>query len=189
MNQESRPRKDYAGLRSGRLVAVRSTGVKRGTNYIWECLCDCGVVKFIPAAYLARSTKPVLSCGCYAAERLRETHSLPPGEAHINHVYSDYKRTAERRGYQFNLSREEFKALLSLDCHYCGAIPVVQYTKTETITPALINGIDRINNTLGYDLSNCITCCKTCNRAKGVLSQEDYLAWIRKAFIWQNRPV
>ena len=48
-------------------------------------------------------------------------------------------------------------------CHYCGN--------------AAPNGIDRVNNEIGYKLDNCKPCCKHCNYVKGDLSIEDFEKW------------
>lgn len=41
------------------------------------------------------------------------------------------------------------------------------------------NGIDRVNNDIGYIKNNCIPCCKICNRAKNSMSYDDFLNWIK----------
>jgi 5-methylcytosine-specific restriction endonuclease McrA len=66
------------------------------------------------------------------------------------------KQAAKKRGYAWVLSRVEFEAIISNPCHYCeGAISVTG------------SGIDRLDNTKGYELSNCVPCCRECNRLKG----------------------
>ena len=54
---------DIAGQRFGLLVAIRPTE-QRASNgsIIWECLCDCGNITYVPAGQLVR--KHTLSCGC-----------------------------------------------------------------------------------------------------------------------------
>lgn len=52
-------------------------------------------------------------------------------------------------------------------CHYCGgAITTV--------------GIDRIDNTKGYAMNNCVSCCRTCNIAKGAMSPSDFMTHAKK---------
>lgn len=54
---------DVAGKRFGLLVAIKPTE-KRGSNgaVIWECICDCGNVAYVPLGQLTRGH--TLSCGC-----------------------------------------------------------------------------------------------------------------------------
>lgn len=42
----------------------------------------------------------------------------------------------------------------------------------------LYNGIDRIDNSKGYNLDNCVTCCTQCNTAKMQETEEDFKKWI-----------
>jgi hypothetical protein len=41
----------------------------------------------------------------------------------------------------------------------------------------ILNGIDRINNNRGYEEGNVVSCCKTCNRAKDILSVDEFINW------------
>ncbi len=49
-------------------------------------------------------------------------------------------------------------------------------TKNE---PYIYNGIDRVKNEVGYEVENCVACCKTCNIMKQGLSKEDFLNHIK----------
>ena len=53
---------DLSGQKFGQLTAVRRTDRKRGSNYLWECKCDCGNTVYVTVnALTAGNTK---SCGC-----------------------------------------------------------------------------------------------------------------------------
>ena len=41
------------------------------------------------------------------------------------------------------------------------------------------NGIDRVDNTKGYQVNNCVASCFICNKAKGVMTQSEFLNWIQ----------
>ena len=45
-----------------------------------------------------------------------------------------------------------------------------------------INGIDRIDNNIGYTNENSVPCCKTCNFAKNILSESQFYLWIKKIY-------
>lgn len=56
-------RKDYTGFRSGKIVAVKYAGYSTPQgNAVWECLCDCGQICYIPTNNL--TSGHTTSCGC-----------------------------------------------------------------------------------------------------------------------------
>ncbi len=44
------------------------------------------------------------------------------------------------------------------------------------------NGIDRLDNALGYTLDNCVPCCKRCNQAKNNMGLKEFRAWLVRAY-------
>ena len=75
-----------------------------------------------------------------------------------------YRKDARIRNLKFSLSREEFKNIIFKNCHYCNDIPsTLAINKSKNPTSILYNGIDRINNEIGYELTNCVPCCTDCN--------------------------
>lgn len=72
MNQEERReikkggrpsrRKDIAGMRSGRLVALEPTDQTRRGSILWRCRCDCGNEVLIEGYRISKGI--VKSCGC-----------------------------------------------------------------------------------------------------------------------------
>jgi hypothetical protein len=62
----------------------------------------------------------------------------------------------------FTLTRSEFLAFWQKPCSYCGS-PI------ETI------GLDRIDNTRGYEAGNITSCCQTCNQLKGEDTVQEFL--------------
>lgn len=79
--------------------------------------------------------------------------------------FSKYKSGAKTRGYDFELSYDDFTKLINSHCHYCG------FKSDDGV------GIDRINNKVGYIKTNCVSCCKDCNFFKG---SRDYKFFIEK---------
>lgn len=58
-----RSRKDIAGKRFGKLVALKPIKKRsRNGDIIWECLCDCGSIAFVVTASLIRGRTK--SCKC-----------------------------------------------------------------------------------------------------------------------------
>jgi hypothetical protein len=77
-----------------------------------------------------------------------------------NSVWSRFhatRRGAEKRGLEFSLNIEFLKDLMSRPC---------VYGKNSTVVATRV-GADRVDNTLGYTLSNCVPCCAKHNDIKG----------------------
>jgi hypothetical protein len=174
---------DHAGKRYGRLTAVRISGVYKKTykngvtkrRRVWLCKCDCGnEIEVVGNSLTNKHTK---SCGCIQTDRCKamgKAKRLPLGAAVKRQRYLLCANGAKQRGYGFDITFEEFVRLSEQNCHYCGRVPY---------TPAVIgystwvkNGIDRVDNTKGYTLDNCVPCCKVCNRMKNVLGYVDFIA-------------
>jgi hypothetical protein len=73
-----------------------------------------------------------------------------------NTHYSQYTTNAKKRKLVFELTKDEYNELKKQPCYLCG-LPT---------TPQHVNGIDRVNNHVGYILANCRPCCGKCNASK-----------------------
>lgn len=162
-----KPMSDITGQKYGRLTAIRCLGRRNGQTY-WLFKCDCGKEhESKPNHVIKGYTK---SCGCWNKERARKGK----GESGYNTLLRGYKTTARYRGHCFELTTEEFRNLVTCNCHYCGAPPQQRkYNSLEGSSKEGIdwgtfvyNGIDRVDSQRGYTLDNCVTCCAVCNRAK-----------------------
>ena len=80
------------------------------------------------------------------------------------YAYGNYKWKQKTKDFQ--LSKCEYEELRHGDCTYCGR------SCTETHT----NGIDRVDNSIGYVLDNCASCCGSCNISKGTSSADDFVS-------------
>jgi len=78
-----------------------------------------------------------------------------------------YQEGAMKRKLIFTLTIEEAAVMFQTPCHYCEYAPRHEF-----------NGIDRVDNTVGYVPENCVACCKWCNRAKGHASLEAFMEWV-----------
>ena len=78
--------------------------------------------------------------------------------------YCYYKHEAKHRGFSFLLDRTEFVKMIKEPCFYCGELP----------NP--MNGVDRKDNSIGYEVGNCVPCCRVCNFMKVDHSIEDFIA-------------
>lgn len=88
-----------------------------------------------------------------------------------------YRSGAVKRGLVFDLTEEQFASIIGSPCFYCGGEPTGRLVARETL---VCNGVDRINNLLGYTSDNCVPACKVCNMMKGTNSWNEYVAHCRK---------
>jgi hypothetical protein len=68
-----------------------------------------------------------------------------------NRIFISYRKEDIRKGLNFSLTKEFIRENLSLPCFYCG------FPST---------GLDRIDNSKGHTIENCVPCCKECNIAR-----------------------
>lgn len=154
------------------------------------CKCDCG--KEVPVKPAHLNIGKTKSCGCSSAKFWAEKNYKPNFEAAKNRLMRNYKRNALMRNYEFSLSKEEFEKLLTGNCFYCGIEPVGEnrppraYKYVENVI-FKYNGVDRYDNTKGYTVNNCVSCCFTCNRAKLDMSVEQWTAWLQRISKFQTK--
>jgi len=168
----------------GRLTAVSLHDKRFSGHRVWECRCTCNAVVLVTSSELVGGQK---SCGCAKSDAIREAIRKPQGHAGKTKLYHAYKNGAETRGLSFSLDFPDFLRLTQLDCFYCGVQPAQVSDRGKT--PAarkhsayIYNGLDRIQNDVGYELSNVLPCCSTCNYARGGLAQDSFLLWIAQAY-------
>ena len=163
-----------SGKKYSRLTVLQRAGTNNAHQATWLCRCDCGKETVVAGHSLRRGfTK---SCGCLRANR------LPKGEAAFRMMYLGIKRNAKRRDLDWELTRDQTRELVKQPCHYCGIAPL-QCAKgrwNRLNGDFLYNGLDRIDNNIGYIHSNIVSCCGRCNRAKDTMGIEEFREWIAK---------
>lgn len=80
--------------------------------------------------------------------------------------YASYRGRAEKKDLEFAITHDDYKSIILQDCYLCG----------KKSTDTNINGIDRVDNNVGYTIANlsiprlatgnCKACCKECNHMK-----------------------
>lgn len=172
-------KKDLTGKKFGKLKVLEFSHSQKMGNYtfrMWKVRCDCGTLKTVKGAHLmSGDTK---SCGCY-----NKAH-LAPGEASMNTLISNYKRHAKNRNLDWGLSKEEVRKVTKLNCYYCGSEPKQEARNKRCNGTYIYNGIDRVDNSKGYFLDNCVPCCGVCNRLKSDMSYTEFKQHIQK--IWKT---
>ena len=185
---------DLIGIRYNMLMVIeklpsRAYGDKSKyyKKRMWLCKCDCGnTTEVNTGALTGNKTK---SCGCLTAKRsannsINSRHKIAKQDAGYRSIYSSYKGNARLRKLNFNVDFDYAVGIMKSNCHYCGIEPSNIYMKSYyNVT---YNGIDRVDNTRGYENDNIVSCCKMCNIAKNNNTEQDFLAWINRTYYHQN---
>ena len=104
------------------------------------------------------------------------------------HLYRSKISGAHTRHIDFELTFEQFDNLISQNCVYCGAEPVLVSDKYMLARADMhqekiaYNGIDRVDPTKGYIIDNCVPCCTTCNYMKRILQRDEFLDHVKKIY-------
>lgn len=78
-------------------------------------------------------------------------------------MFKKYQQSAHKRNLTFSLSEQDFMSLVSSECDYCGE------------RSGKYNGVDRVDNNLGYEKDNCVPCCTPCNLMKRDMGHDRFL--------------
>jgi len=171
---------DLTNVAFGRLKVIER-GPNKGRHTRWVCKCNCGRTVLVVSDHLRDGR--VRSCGCIRRENSRRLGIENPPISFryedpvipaFNHVLHTYIVNAKSRKLVWDLPRDVAIRLFSSNCHYCGRPPALPTRKVRI----LYNGIDRLNNKVGYIIGNVVTACSVCNRAKGQLTYNEFIAWI-----------
>lgn len=166
-----RVQKVFPGERYGYLTTIEFKRDSSGTSG-WLCKCFCGRETLVRTHRLRKGHQR--SCGCMASAMRNETyylnHPFVLKESRINELYYTYKAGARKRKHSFNLTKEQFLSLITQKCNYC------DYGTDEN--NLRFNGIDRVDNSIGYELGNCVPCCSDCNYSKRDKTLQEWNSWI-----------
>lgn len=173
--------RDYSGQRYGKLVAVRRIDDKRHRAWLWAFRCDCGAEEIRLPSQTAASVQAGHMPSCSACWP-EPSNKLPLGEASKGLLFRRYKRGAARRGFTFDLTRTQFLEIVGRPCFYCDCVPSSLVDPSSAINGRIAyNGLDRVDNRMGYAGHNVVACCAQCNRAKGAMTREEFMSWLRRA--------
>jgi len=137
------------------------------SNSRYRCTCVCGAEKIIYSKHLQNG---------YRKACTKCTKCRPVEDRMFNRVFGNYKLNALKMHRVFELSKGVTKSLFISPCHYCGQ------TFSNFIRGFSYNGIDRLDNSQGYVVGNCVSCCRVCNHMKHILTEEEFLAHIKRIY-------
>ncbi len=183
--------KDRTGQRYGRLIALCAVGRDTKGRVLWKCKCDCGNEKIVSSNNLCSGHSN--SCGCLRSEVLSRSSIKRIEDREIAILRIQYSYITKRNVHFAGdvLSFDEFANKVKCPCTYCG----IEYSKTLedrrndskkdgliSDTVVKINGLDRVDNNIGYTRDNTVPCCKWCNTAKNTMTQQEFKMWLRRAY-------
>lgn len=158
----------YKPRSDSRLTVLAEFKDTEFSNRMVFCACSCGNFVYTRKLKVDRCT--TRSCGCLNHQKfinLGNMRRLDGPNAAINSVITAYKKGAIRRGLSYNLPRDLFISLTNSDCNYCGKPPsTVRKRIKDTSAHFIYNGLDRVDNNIGYEVDNVVPCCYTCNKVK-----------------------
>lgn len=178
------------GQQFGRLTVLDEAPKRvRNRMTLVPCRCSCGEQKWVRSAHLTQGA--TRSCGCLLTDlkgRKRADNTKARGESGTTKLWKTYVKSARLRGVEWALNSSEFEVLLGGDCYYCGVPPrQLAYSNSPTEWGArYYNGIDRVDNSLGYTPQNAVSCCETCNKAKRHLSLSEFMTWVHRLAAHQS---
>lgn len=170
MGNVGNSRSRITGERNGRLVLVALVQRRRrgdGKDTLYLCRCDCGKEKTVTSGNFRRTQ----SCGCLLAERRRQRSRFYGMSLHtkaLGDIWRNATCHARERGLAFSLTARQVFDVASRICAYCGA------------SGAPFVGLDRRDNTRGYEPDNIEPCCYYCNFSKNNRSVREFLDWAKR---------
>lgn len=173
---------DLTNKQFGRLTVLERSYRSKDGRWYWRCICSCGKEAFVASNSLGKNTN---SCGCLqketrliSLEKAYQVNVSPDG--YIKQIYTAVKTSAATRNLTFNLTKEQVWVLAQEPCFYCNCPP------SNILRRRRVNikysGIDRVDNSIGYEITNVVACCVTCNLAKRTQSLDNFLRWIKDVY-------
>ena len=122
----------------------------------------------------------IKSCG--GSIRSVEDNRSVTGNPIYNSIRNSYKKSKSAKKFGFTLSNKEFDDLITSKCYYCGVKPTSIRFDKPLDKELSICGIDRVDSSQGYHLTNVVSCCKRCNQAKNDMTVREFKTWIKRIY-------
>lgn len=172
---------DITGLKCGKLTVVSPCKNQR-VNIRWLCHCECGKTAIRTRSSLISGEAK--SCGCLSRNNVSmkkiNAKKLDRLKGAMSKIYRSYKNGAIRRHLDFHLTFDDVRSLTSKKCFYCGIDPKQVVVSGQH--KYIYNGIDRLNNGLGYTIENSVPCCQKCNLSKLTYSRDRFYNWVKRVY-------
>ena len=170
--------RDHTGKSINDLKFIKLIGKNKHNCWLYKIECKCGII-FTSEGNDILSNK-IKSCGCkFNANLKKKTEE----EIKVNSLLSAYRASAKSRNIEFKLKAEDIKLLCFNKCFYCNE----GYSNRRYLKPykfhILYNGIDRVDNNVGYIIDNCRTSCYNCNQAKHQMIESSFYEWVENLYL------
>ena len=173
----------YDGKTFNNVLVIEILNSKIWKNHrACRCKCTCCGYKFIHSFTHIKSGKPAI-CNKCRPKKVGKRRTLPNLKAIKNRVLQYYKKGARQRQYVWEVEDEFVLKLMEEPCYYCGDLCSNNTVSHSQVWPH--NGIDRLNNSLGYINENIVPCCRHCNTIKMAMNYDAFIEKIKK--IYNNR--
>lgn len=186
------------GHRNGKITCIGCVEPNLGAineGGLWRCRCDCGNERYVRGYSLRTGKRGPKSCGCSTKEEIAQgsIRRRKYDQATINYYYLVHKVSAKSLD-ETPLTKEEWYKIVLLPCFYCGTVETrnigrrkgrikgthVKYTPEELDRyDVKMNGVDRVDSSLGYFVENCVPCCEMCNLMKKDYTQDEFLEKVK----------
>jgi hypothetical protein len=143
----------------------------RGNSTKWDFLCP-----YCNQTFLSPTTRFKSSKSCYGCRgEVTKSYNDNTTWDYLYHVVKG-RKSAKEKG--FGLTKECFRLTSQMNCYYCGAEPTLSNGYRPWHPKIKINGLDRVDPSMGYFDNNVVACCKDCNTAKLDKTEEEFISWL-----------
>lgn len=154
-------------------------GNGRGSSTKWDFLCPyCNNIFISPTTNFEKSK----SCYKCRGEVLKSYNDQTTWD-YLYHVVKG-RKAAKEKG--FGLTKEYFRFISVMNCYYCGSEPTYTSGYKKWHPKIKINGLDRVNPSIGYFNDNVVACCKDCNTAKLDKTEKEFILWLTRVAAHQG---
>jgi hypothetical protein len=163
---------NVAGVRTGKIVFVRPTEHRnQWGGILWVVRCDCGNSVLMLASAVSSCT----SCGC-----MQKNHPNYIPVSKMQYAYWNTKNKHRKYSDIPPLTYDQFVCEVTKPCHYCGTKASLHDRGDSW------NGLDRVDNNLGYHVWNVVSCCYMCNSMKSDFTQNEFLEHAKRIAEYQE---
>ena len=173
---------NVAGVKFGRLTALKHTEKDRFGKFIWRCECECG--EFVDIRLNDLRSGKQKSCGCLRRENSQKVGRLNKGKVSPQRgenwygdlsgkYYSQIRYSARKRNIEFNVSPKYLWELFVKQGEKC-ALSGLQIPINEDAS------VDRIDSGVGYIEGNIQWVHKHINNMKSNHKQEYFINMCEK---------
>jgi hypothetical protein len=187
----------FIGTLIGKVEVIEFDKVEEGNGrniYYYKYKCICGNIETAPKYSLLQSKKSrnTYCCTKCRKDKLSEWAKkacikyTDPIEAKCSILFSNYRSKCKIKKWEFKLTFDEFKELVTSNCYYCNLEPnkcrLDRSKSRQGMSRIYFNGIDRLDSNKGYETSNTVPCCEDCNKAKRNLEYNQFLELIKRIY-------